>query len=95
MSDEQVQPEPLRFTQHVVHLVDRWPALTSFTAGSLQQVHHIGGRYDEAAGTVTFDVFNGEAVYRLIDPVPMLFSDPAQIRGELVEDAHKLTSRRP
>lgn len=94
MSDES-QPEPIRLTQHLVRVVDRWPVLTSFTAESLRQAHLMGGRYDEAAGTVTFNVFNGEAEYVLLDPVPTLFSDPTPIRAELVEGSNKLTSRRP
>lgn len=92
---EDPQSESIHMTQHRVLVVDRWPALTSFTAGSLQQVHHLGGRYDEAASTVEFKVFNGEATYKLIDPVPGIFSDPTPIRAELVEGSHKLTSRRP
>lgn len=81
VTDEQQEPQPIRFTQVVALIVDTWPAVTSFTEAwlaSTVNMPHVAVDGD----TVTFTVANGGAVYRLrrdLDPIG------GAIRAELEE----------
>ena len=71
MSDEpEIQPEPIRFTQHVVLTVDRWPPRVAVTDDFLRNAHVQKATHDREADTVTFNVDNGTATYRIRRDLP-------------------------
>lgn len=66
MTDEPTPITPLAFTQHRVLTMDApWPERTSIMPAVLQSPHVYFATYDEQAQTVTFDIFNGSATYKI------------------------------
>jgi hypothetical protein len=94
MADEQPQPTPIALTQALVFIMEQtWPQVTTFTDDFLRNSAHTRGAvYDEQAGTLTFDIFNGGATYALLAN-PLLPAGPHL--GTLVEGSARKTTRRP
>lgn len=92
MPDEKPPITPLAFTQHLVLVVEgAWPERTSVMPDLLRNPHVYHATYDERAKTLTFDVFNGGAVYRITDET----LPNGALVAELVPDTAKKTTRRP
>jgi hypothetical protein len=93
VSDE---PQPIRLTQYTCFVMeDTWPALTTFTDEFLRNAYVRNGTYDEQAGTLTFDIFNGGAVYTVAPAEVGPTGAPMPRLGTLVEGSDRKTSRRP
>jgi hypothetical protein len=88
MPDEMPEIEPIHLTQHVVFRVERWPQRTSFSQPMLDSPHVYGMIVE--GETVRFDIFNGEAVYRLTGETGPMGTRVA----ELVEGSDKVTARK-
>ena len=90
MTDEQQRPEPqpIHFTQSTVRVVTDWPEVTSFAPEWLEKYAHTSGATVNG-DTVTFEVFNGGAVYHLTGEV-----DGKGHKIAVLQDSKK-TSRRP
>lgn len=91
MADEQPPITPLNFTQHVVVTVERWPQKTAVMPDLLRNPHTRNATYDEQAQTLTFEVFNGGAVYKILGET----TANGALVAELVEGSARKTSRRP
>jgi hypothetical protein len=96
MADEQPQPTPIALTQAVVFYMEGvWPPLTQFTDEFLKNAHLRAAVYDEQADTLTFDIFNGGAIYQL---APAEYTPNGAVLprlGTLVEGSDRKTTRRP
>jgi hypothetical protein len=88
-------PQPIGFEMHTVYVVRDWPQVTTFVDDFLRNPHTRHATYDDASGTVTFDVFNGGAQYLLDPPTLSTTGAPTMRVGRLVEGSVKKTSRRP
>lgn len=89
---DQPEVKPLHFTQHLVLVVEgAWPEVTTVTSDLLASPHVYHATYDSETKTLTFDVFNGGAQYRVTDETA-----PGGARiATLVPESAKRTSRRP
>lgn len=63
MSDEQIEPRPLAFTQHTALTVDEWLPMIEVTDAMLKQAYLYGATVD--GDTLRFAIGNGEATYTL------------------------------
>jgi hypothetical protein len=97
MPDEQPQPTPIALTQALVFIMEQtWPQVTRFTDEFLRITAPTrGATYDEQAGTVTFDIFNGGAVYQLDPAETGPTGAPLPRLGTLVDGSARKTTRRP
>jgi hypothetical protein len=96
MSDEQPQPTPIALTQALVLIMEQtWPQVTTFTDEFLRNAYTRGAVYDEQAGTLTFNIFNGGAIYQIAPAEVGLTGAPMPRLGTLVEGSDRKTTRRP
>jgi hypothetical protein len=95
MSDEP-QPQPIALTQAVVFIMEQsWPQLTTFTDEFLRNAYLRNAVWDDQAGTLTFEVFNGGAQYTVAPAETGPTGAPMPRLGTLVEGSDRKTTRRP
>lgn len=82
---------PINFEMHTVFVVTDWPARTLVAPDFLKYAHTRNATYDEQAQTLTFEVFNGGAVYKILGET----TANGALVAELVEGSARKTSRRP
>lgn len=89
------EPEvtPIHLVQSMVLVMESaWPERTSFTEDLLNSAYLRGAVYDPQADTMTFDIFNGGAIYLIRRDLP---SAPGSVIADLVPDSARKTTRRP